>query len=298
LNNPSWVQHADNQKLLLETFFSAVEPGRTLVWIYAKETPLTEDPRRTLIGVGRVNTIGKVIPYQQDGGGFGSVLWERVVGHSRPTMEDGFLLPYHELLGRQEELELDPAEFAVQVPDEFTMQFSYATEHVTHDAALALLLQLDRAVDRLSSIVSGSWGGARSWLSDRVDEVWTSRGPCPGLGAALVAFGIEEGGLLAYAIQGQIKENEDPWPLVDQWLRDPSSNPEANARIGRTLSNAWVALPAERRNLLKLLSRLAITPEQAKRMYQPTERNRARVDLDDRQIIENHPRCSKQIAHR
>lgn len=288
LNNPSWVQHADNQQLLLDTFFSAVEPGRTMVWIYAKETPLVEDHRRTLIGVGRVNTIGEVIPYLQDGGGFGSVLWERVITHSiRPTMEDGFLLPYHEIIRLQEELGIDPAEFAVQVPDEFTTQFSYATEHVTHDAALALLLELDRAVEKMSSVVSGSWTAVRSWLSDRVDEVWTSRGPCPGLGAALVAFGIKEGGLLAYAVQGTLSENENPWPLVDNWLRDPSSHKEASSRIGRTLSNAWAALPDERRELLKLLSRFDLTPEQATRLYQPSERAKAGLDLADLQIIEN-----------
>jgi len=288
LKNPSWVQHAENQQLLLDTFFSVVEPGRTLAWIYAKETPLTEDPRRTLIGVGRVNAIGNVIPYKQDGGGFGSVLWERVIGHSiRPTMEDGFLLPYHEMLRLQQDLDVDPAEFAVQIPDEFQMQFSYGTEHVTHDAALALLLELDRAVARMASIVSGSWDRVRSWLSDRVDEVWTSRGPCPGLGAALIAFGIEEGGLLAYAVQGQIKENDDPWPLVDKWLREPSTHAEAAARIGRTMSSAWAALPDERRDLLKLLSRFSITPDQAKRLYQPSERAKAGIDLDDRGIIEN-----------
>ena len=288
LNSPIWVQHADNQQLLLDTFFSAVEPERTLAWIYAKETPLTEDHRRTLIGVGRVKAIGKVIPYVQNGDGFGSVLWERVINHSiRPTMEDGFLLPYHEILGLREDLDIDPAEFAVQVPDEFTTQFSYATEHVTHDAALALLLELDRAVARMSSVVSGNWDTVRSWLSNRVEEVWTSRGPCPGLGAALVAFGIEEGGLLSYAVQGQLAENEDPWPLVDSWLRDPSMHPEATSRVGRTMSSAWAALSDERRELLKLLSRFSITPDQAMRLYQPSERNKAGIDLVDRQIIDN-----------
>jgi hypothetical protein len=288
LQNPNWIQHADNQQLLLDTFFSAVEPERTLAWIYAKETPLTEDPRRTLIGVGRVKTIGKVIPYLQEGGGFGSVLWERVIGHSiRPSMEDGFLMPYHEILGLREDLDLDPAEHAVQVPDEFTMQFSYGTEHVPHDAALALLLALDRAVTKVSSIVPGSWGKVRSWLSDRVDEVWDSRGPCPGLGAALVAFGIQEGGLLAYAVQGELADNKDPWPLVDKWLRDPSAHPEATSRIGRTMSSAWAALPEERRRLLKLLSRFSMTPDQAKRLYQPSERSQAGIALDDKQILEN-----------
>ena len=53
LNNPIWVQHAENQQLLLDTFFSAVQPERTLVFVYAKESPISDDPRRILIGVGR-----------------------------------------------------------------------------------------------------------------------------------------------------------------------------------------------------------------------------------------------------
>ena len=61
---------------------------------------------------------------------------------------------------------------------EFSSQFSFATEHVDHDAALSLLLELDRTVDRLSSRVEGSWGLVRQWLSERVAEVWpiTARG--------------------------------------------------------------------------------------------------------------------------
>jgi hypothetical protein len=136
LNNPLWVQHAENQELLLDTFFSAVRPERTLVFVYAKESPVSDDSRRILIGVGRALSVGKVVPYLQAAGGFGSVLWERVITHSiRPSMIDGFLLPYHELLANGTEGGYDPADLAVFVPEEFGPQFSYASEHVTHDAA-------------------------------------------------------------------------------------------------------------------------------------------------------------------
>ena len=149
LNNPAWVQHAKNQQLLLDTFFSAVEKERSLFFVYAKESPLSNDPRRILIGVGRTLDVGQVIPYIQNAGGFGSVLWERVIRHSiRPSMEDGFLLPYHELLKMSAEDGVDPEEFAVFVPEESGLEFSYASEHVSHDTALSLLLALDRAVEK------------------------------------------------------------------------------------------------------------------------------------------------------
>lgn len=60
LHNPAWVQHASNQSALLDTFFSAVKPERSLVFVYAKESPLSDDPRRILIGVGRALSVGSI----------------------------------------------------------------------------------------------------------------------------------------------------------------------------------------------------------------------------------------------
>lgn len=283
----SWIQHADNQTLLLDTFFSAVQPNRSLIFIYAKESPLANDPRRLLIGVGRARSVGNVVPYKQTSGGFGSVIWERVITHSiRPSMEDGFLLPYHELLDKAAD-DRDLANLAVFVPDEYSLQFSYASEHVSHDAALALLLSINQAIERFASLVSGNWDGPKSWLSDRLAEVWQARGPCPGLGAALKAFGINEGALLAYDVQSRLGDNENPWPLIDKWLRDPTSYPEVSSRVGETMSKKWANLPEERQSLLQLLSRFDLSTEQANRIYQKTEREKSGIELKDNEIISN-----------
>jgi hypothetical protein len=288
LGSPVWVQNGRNQQLLLDTFFSAVQKDRSLFFVYAKESPLSNDPRRILLGVGRTLGTGQLIPYIQSGGGFGSVLWERVISHSiRPTMEDGFLLPYHDLLRLSADQDVDPEEYAIFVPDEFTMQFSYASEHVSHDAALSLLLALDRAVKKLAPVVEGSWSGVRGWLSARVGEVWQARGPYPGLGAALAAFGVPEGVLLAFAAQSALTDTEDPWPLVDKWLRDPSWDPEASARVPRTISKTWAAISDERRSLLKLISRFDLTADQSTRMYQETERHQAGIQLSDAELLAN-----------
>ncbi len=287
--NPAWIQHATNQQTLLDTFFSAIRPEKSLVFVYAKESPLSTDPRRILIGVGRVQSVGNVIPYSQSGDGFGSVLWERIVRHSmRSEMTDGFVLPYQEVLRLAgEDPTLDPEEFAVFVPDDFASQFSYASEHVSHDAALSLLLSLEKVVNKFAKHVSGTWDVVRQWLSARVAEVWEARGPCPGLGAALCAFGVGEGALLAFSAQGQLAENEDPWPLVDGWLRNPASDPAATGRVSNTVSQMWANLPEPRRDLLKLLSRFALTADQATRLYQETERTKAGIPVTDAEILAN-----------
>ena len=286
LNDPAWVQHSQNQSLLLDTFFSAVQPERSLAFFYAKESPLSNDPRRILLGVGRVQSVGGITPYVQKGGGFGSVLWERVVRHSvRPTLEDGFLLPYHQLLSLGGDV--DPEEYAVFVSDEHTLEFSYASELVSHDAALSLLLELDRAVERLAPLIPGNWAGARTWLSDRINEVWAARGPCPGLGSALAAFGISAGALLAFAAQGHVGDNADPWPVVEHWFGDPTSMPTGAPSVSATVAKAWSAISEERRALLRLLSRFDLTVQQATVLYQGSERAKAGLAFSDHDLIKN-----------
>lgn len=288
LRSPHWVQHEANQRMLLDSFFSAIEKDRSLFFVYAKESPVSVDPRRILIGAGRVLDVGQVIPYPQSGGGFGSVLWERVVRHSiRPAGMDGFLLPYHQLLALGDESGIDPQDYAVFVPDEATMEFSYASEHVGHDTALSLLLDLERAVSRIARVAPGSWGAARDWLSARLAEVWQARGPYPGLGAALTAFGIGQGVLLAHAIQSQTSDNDDPWQVADRWLRAPSAAPEAAGSVSPVMSRAWAGLGDRRRALLRLLSRFDLTSDQATLFYHPTERDKAGLRVSDEDLLAN-----------
>ena len=287
LNRP-WVQHGTNQRMLLDTFFSAIEKERSLFFVYAKDSPVSVDPRRILIGAGRVLDVGEVIPYPQEGGGFDSVLWERLVRHSIcPARTDGFLLPYHQLLALGDRAGIDPEEYAVFVPDEATVEFSYASEHVGHDTAISLLLDLDRVVSKIAKVAPGSWDAAREWLSARLAEVWQARGPCPGMGAALTAFGIGEGVLLAHAIQSQTGDNDDPWLLADRWLRAPSSAPEAASRVSPVMSRAWAGLDNRRHALLRLLSRFDLTIDQAGLFYQPTERDKAGLDVSDDDLLAN-----------
>ena len=288
LRSTAWVQHESNQRMLLDTFFSAVEENRSMFFVYAKESPVSADPRRILIGAGRIRDVAPVTPWANDSGGFGSVLWERVVQHSiRPAMDDGFLLPYQHLLALADEAGIDPADYAVFVPDEATAEFSYASEHVRHDTAISLLLALDRAVAKLAPLAPGSWDRVREWLSARLAEVWQARGPYPGLGTALTAFGIGEGTLLAHAIQSRISDNEDPWLLADRWLRNPSSDQEASARVSPVMSKAWASLGAQRRALLTLLSRFDLTIDQATRFYQPTERDKVGIGVSDDELLAN-----------
>jgi hypothetical protein len=58
-----WVQERRNQLAMLDTFFGAINPEESLVFFYAKRTPLTDDGRRVIVGIGRVRKVDAAVEY-------------------------------------------------------------------------------------------------------------------------------------------------------------------------------------------------------------------------------------------
>lgn len=290
--NTNWVQAADNQRALLDSFFGAIQAEASLCFFYAKEVPFVEDPGRVLIGIGRVTSVGasQEYRYTERKEDFRSMIWEHSIGHSiRPDFVDGFLLPYHAALELQAaDTEFDPAELAVIVPSEAFEQFSFGSEHVSHDSAISVLIACERALRRASELVPGPWDRARRWVDEQLGRIWALRGPCPGLGAVLRAFGLEHGHLLAYELGPRLAPNENPWPLVDQAFADPSvlGGPWLK-RLGPTNREKWAKLPSERRALLELLARFDLSQEQAVLLYQRTEREKVGIEVTDYELLTN-----------
>ena len=294
-----WIQDRRNQLVMLDSFFSALRPKDTLCFFYAKRTPLSEQSGRVLIGVGRVEAVGYPVEYcyicDPDDAPIRCMLWERNVHHSiRPDFKDGFILPYHEVLqAAQEDPSIIPESYVAFVPDDHWESFSYGSEHVSHDAAISALLSIADVLDRVGKVVQGDWHNQLVWVDRELNRLWKMRGPYPGLGSALTALGLEYGNLVAYDIASILAQegrewNEDPWPLVEKVLHDPSILGSSAAKyIGKTLAKKWDALTDERRALLKLTSRFDINFEQAERYYQPTEREKSGIEVTDRALIEN-----------
>lgn len=287
----AWVQHGENQTALLKSFFAPIVPRDSLCFFYAKRTPLADDPRRVIIGAGRVAKVGDptLYPGSMDGP-FPSSVWDVPVEHTiRANHADGFLLPYHEALeAAAEGGSIDPAEIVAFAPDEGWAQFSFATEQVTHDVAIASLASCAAALGRAEGLLPGARGVELGWIAERMSELWGLRGPCPGLGPALSAFGVDHGTLLAYRLAAQIGENEEPWPLIERLFDDPRRVlPGAEKQVKHTVRKAWQQLDPERKALLKLLSRFELTEVQAERLYQPTERDAAGISATDAELLEN-----------
>ena len=186
-----------------------------------------------------------------------------MVQHSvRPDFGSGFLLPYHDAMAAAAKDDtLDLEQFVAFAPDDAWLDFSYASERVSHDAAITSLVACEHALRAAEKHLESSRTRELQWLSDRLGELWKLRGACPGLGSALEAFGVDHGTLVVRKLESLIPENGDPWELVERAMRDPKALvPGLERMLGDNLRRKWNALGDERRALLKLISRFDLSP--------------------------------------
>ena len=293
----AWVQERENQLTLLDTFFGALRPEESLCFFYAKRTPLSEQSRRVIVGVGRVLSVGKATEYayKVKNPPLRCVLWERNVGHSiRPGFADGFLFPYQEVLALAEREGVDPEEFVAFAPDEHFDAYSYGSELLTHDGVVASLLACAAVLHRIRNHIEGPWNQALAWIDTQLNRLWKARGAFPGLGSALSAFGYEwgfqHGSLLAYEIE-LLRERQgggDPRVLLDSVMETPAKLGGPVAKLLTDgLRKGWKRLARERRALLQLLARCAISEDQALRFYDTSARTDAGIEASDVELLSN-----------
>lgn len=292
---PDWIQERANQLVMLDTFFSAIRPEESLCFFYAKDTPLSTVAGRILIGVGLVRSVGGHVEYEytvpKSKAPHRSVLWERNVEHSiRPGFQEGFLFPYRELFDVALEKGLDPEDFLAVAPDDAFWSFSYASEHVSHDHAIASILSCLRALEKIEATMPGPWKRAAAWLDKQLNRLWRMRGPFPGFGSALTAFLGDGGNLVAYELaeecaKGSSDGNVDPWPAFERLMRAPdAATGAAKHVVGEGFARAWLAMTPERKELLKLLSRFSLEAPQACRFFEPDQRP---GDVNDAALLTN-----------
>lgn len=298
----NWVQERENQLSILDTFFSSVTAQESLAFFYAKRTPLSEERGRVIVGVGLVTRVDPHVEYLYDrrpATGIRCVLWERNVHHSIRPLDgggyaDGFVFPYQQILeAAEKDPNINPEDYVAFAPDEAREQFSFASEHVQHDAAIGALIACAEALRKCATLVPGNWDAALRWIDAQLNRLWKLRGAFPGFGSALTALGVERGNLVAYDIGARMDADEkkwrgDPWAYFDAALKNPKLFSESTRElVGPTIRDLWKSLKAPRQQLLKLLSRFALSDEQAMRFFEPSEREDAGLALDDEEILQN-----------
>ena len=275
---------------------------------YCKEgQPLGDAVSRLIVGAGRITSVAPPMAYDVDDDSKPAhLMWDLLIRHSiRLDGHDGFLLPYHEYIEptgdptedeRRHEL---LREIAVPVDPTHMRMFSYAAEHVASDIALSTLVRCLQSVRKIREhgIAEGPWERREEWLNTQIAAAWQDRGAFPGLGSALEALGMRLGTALTLELlsSGAVAPDDDPWPSVDAMIRGERNAPQAayDADL-EAVRGTWTNLPEERRALLKLLSRFALTSAQARRWFDPSEREKgtaARVSDDE--ILANAYRMSE-----
>ncbi|HEY3290077.1 MAG TPA: AAA family ATPase, partial [Anaerolineae bacterium] len=296
----NWMHEAGNQKAMLDGFAAHLRRQESLCFFYAKHVPFVEGTSRVLVGVGRLNHIGTLTEYQRKGEGMRGMIWERPAQHSiRPNGQDGFLIPYLDVLQRATtDTSIDTERYVAYAPDEHWDEFSYGSELVTHDGAISALLSIETAMSRIETELGNVTEPKCHWLNEELVRLWKVRGPFPGLGAVLTAFGIARGIFVAHALQQKAGENADPWPLVKQAFDKPASvlPKELHADL-RELAPTWLNLPAERKAYLMLLSRFELTQGQAEALYEQGSRKKKSWNDTDREILDNPYRLYEMTRH-
>lgn len=286
----NWIHEALNQTALLNGFAAHLRREDSLCFFYAKHVPFVESTGRILIGAGRIKEIGPLTEYAREGEGMRGMVWERPVQHSiRPKGRDGFLMPYYEL---QRLVAADPAleieRYIARAPSEHWNEFSYASELVTHDGAIGALLALETALGRMDAELGIATVWQREWVQAELIRLWKVRGPFPGLGAVLTAFGLSRGIFVAHALQQKAGENADPWPQVDAAFRDPAAVlPKELRKDFKELASTWRGLSDTRRRYLRLLSRFELGLNQAEILYDGDTRSEQGWDSTDQELLKN-----------
>ena len=305
--NSPWVFGRERQEAILKLFTSRLKPERSLVFFYCKEgQPLGDTISRLVMGVGRIANVAQPKAFDVSKKKPTHLMWDLLIRHTiRPDGEDGFLLPYHDYLAptgddaedarRQRLLQ----EIAVPADPAHVRVFSYAAELAPADIALSTLVRCLESVRKIREhgIAKGPWERREEWLNEQIAQAWQDRGPFPGLGPVLEALGMRLGTALMLELRssGTVKVDVDPWPIVDAILRGTQKPPQpAYAEDLKAIRKTWTDLPDERRALLKLLSRFALTSEQARRWFDPKERVKGTAaKVTDEEILANPYRMSE-----
>jgi len=180
-----------------------------------------------------------------------------------------FILPYQRLLDEASFQGVDLAPLIAQTPAEHFDEFSYGSELVTQDGAIAALTELARVVDLLPDVVDGPWDRVAAWLADRLADAWHARGPYPGLGPLLTAAGLDRGPVLARRVLDDLPKGvTDPWPELDRAVTE-----NRDGLVGRKARKAWEHLTADaaRYRQLRVMSRFGLTTGQARNLFDGLE---------------------------
>ncbi|MET8028081.1 ATP-dependent RecD-like DNA helicase [Streptomyces avermitilis] len=264
-----WVMHGDNQQAIIKTFFRYVTPHDSLIFFYLKHSPFESQPRRMLVGAATVTSTTGPEPWPgAQSSKFPSHMWETTLRHSlRPDGTGGILLPV-QALANLAARGMDVTSTLAVAP-ETGRNFSYTTEHISPDCAVASLMELYRATQAAISLGEPTIGvpeASLQWLDEQLARAWERRGPAPGLPAVLQYLGFRHSTFAAHRLLSAVDDGGDPWPLLENILEGLAVPPDLTELATQTRSAIWKGTSKLDRRALRTLSRFDLTPETVTRV--------------------------------
>lgn len=260
-----WMMDGRNQRLVMDQFFGDVVAGESLVFIYLKHSPLQDaNTQRLLVGAAMVTGVQPPSMWNQSGKQpFDSSMWETIVQHSlRPSQDNGILLPYQELVGLLDAGE-DISSALAWAPADADVKFSYVTEHVSDDTAIASLTNLQSAAEGARQLGLAVPESSLAWLGRQIDRLWQLRGPAPGLAAVLSHLGAEHAHRVARTVLAETPTADDPWKtMLAAFDATTPLGQKLSSDLPASVGRTWRGLDETTRDALVILSAMEVTREQ------------------------------------
>jgi exodeoxyribonuclease V alpha subunit len=281
-----WVYEPERQVPLLEHFWGKFEPGKSLVFFYVNQgNPFEESTARILVGAGRIKKMGPMVYFgNRENASIKYPVWSRRITHAWP--EEGVLLPYQEYVKQG----WSTNNIVCRVAPGNLSSFMFVGEHVTDDVAVSSIERLIQSVQAVKEegYASGDWDKALEWLNEVLGEVWTERGPYPGLGPLLQFLDFNQAMYWTKKVlTPRLKKGEDVWSYVKSIL-DGIQEPETSVKGGlQRASTKWKKYSDKTRELMATLIRFELSIEQFRRITDPLARQASSISANEDSICDN-----------
>ena len=285
-NSKNWVVEPDRQLSLLQNFWSKLENKKSLVFYYCNHgNPLDENSSRIVVGVGRLLEIGNQIYFgKNDRYPDDYPVWSRRVTQDYP--DQGFRIPYQEYLRDSRSTE----GIICRVPRNALQPFSYGTEHVSDDIAVAILERVIQCIERVKSdgYIKGDWESRLKWLNDMLAETWCGRGAYPGSGSVLQSLNFSKGtSFQRTKLVHMARQGNNPWDYVLSILEGKVEPEEGHYRSGLLKARERWGKLKSRQALLSKLARFELSPDQVKRIINPDQREQSGISATEGELVSN-----------
>lgn len=222
------------------------------------------------------------------------LVWERNIEHTiRQDGKDGFLFPFKEIKQfLSKHPDRNPDDFLVIIPQEYQLDFSYATDYVSTDATI---WALNRAREVLKTCQNNAIGGnlqeQLNWLDTEIKKAWQNRPTYPGLGALLATrfkYGFDLAETIEEIAHSQNKDAIDIIPEIiqnhQQFMTDDDS------KIFELITSSQIAgwnafINAVETDFLKKVCKLELTYEQMSRVINLADNPSFKAELSNNPYI-------------